>query len=61
MCDYVDQDVSGMDRLDLAALMLAELDDPDVRSVQLEKQGRRLVLRTFLVELDLSALEPCAD
>ncbi len=61
MCDYVEQDVTGMDRLDLASLLLAELDDPDTRSVQLEKDGRRLVLRTYLIELDLSALDSCAD
>lgn len=61
MCDYAEQDVTDLDRLELAALMMLELDDPRTRSVQLEKSGRRLILRTFVVDLDLSALEPCQN
>ena len=56
--DYAEQDVTDLDRLELATLMLLELDDPATVSVQLEPRGRRLILRSFFVALDLSALDP---
>ena len=56
--DYAEQDVTDLDRLEIATLMLLELDDPGTVSVQLERQGRRLVLRSFFVALDLAALDP---
>jgi len=61
MTDYAEQDVTGLDRLELATLMMLELDDPRTRSVQLEKSGRRLILRVYFVDLDLSALDGDAD
>ncbi|MFK7962060.1 MAG: hypothetical protein AB8G96_16220 [Phycisphaerales bacterium] len=61
MCDYTQENVTSMDRLALVNRMLAELDDPDVSSVQLESKGRRTYLRIFYCELDLSQLDRCDD
>lgn len=61
MCDYAEENVTSMDRLALVNRMLADLDDPDVASVQLETRGRRTFLRTFYCELDLSSLDRCDE
>ncbi len=61
MCDYSEENVTTMDRLDLVNLLLLRLDDPDVDSVRLETRGRRVLLQTFYTQIDLGDFDKCDD
>lgn len=61
MCDYTEENVTSMDRLELVNLMLLRLDDPDIDSVRLETRGRRLLLQTFFAQIDLSEFDKCRE